>query len=185
MKLVVGLGNPGREYAATRHNVGFCCVDILARRASIPFNERRKLVVLGTGRIAGHEVALAKPRTFMNNSGDGVKHLLARLRITPADLVVIHDDMDLPVGKVRLRPGGSAAGHKGILSIIAALGAQEFSRVRIGIDRPAPGADPVDYVLGQFAPAERALVEEAVRRAADAVEALLLEGLDAAMNRFN
>lgn len=185
MKLIVGLGNPGREYAATRHNVGFHCVDLLARRASIPFDERRKLAVLGTGRVAGQEVALAKPRTFMNNSGEAVKYLMARFRATPADLVVIYDDMDLPVGKVRVRPGGSAAGHKGILSITAALGTQEFPRVRIGIDRPMPGAGPVDYVLGQFVAAERAPVEEAVRRAADAVEVLLSDGLDAAMNRFN
>lgn len=185
MRVVVGLGNPGPEYAATRHNVGWRCVDLLARRASIALNERRRLAVVGSGRIAGQEVVLAKPRTYVNASGEAVAYLLNRFHAAPADLVVIYDDMDLPVGKIRVRPSGSAAGHKGMLSIVAALATQEFARVRIGIGRPASNGETIDFVLGRFHESERPLADEAIARAADAVELLLAEGTAAAMNRFN
>ncbi len=184
MRLIVGLGNPGPEYAGTRHNVGFRAADVLSRRHSIPFTERRKLAYVGLGRIGGEEVALAKPRTYMNNSGEAVKQLVGRFRLKPQDIIILYDEMDLPVGKIRVRPGGSAAGHNGIISIIGALGTQEFPRVRIGIGRATPGGS-IGYVLGGFAASEREAIEEAVQRAADAVEAILEAGLEKAMNKCN
>ncbi len=183
--VVVGLGNPGSQYADTRHNVGFWCVDYLARAYSIAFTRRQRLAQIGEGVIEGRQVALAKPRTYVNLSGQAVKYLLDRYGVTPQELLVIYDDMDLPPGKLRLRPRGSAGGHNGIKSIIEATGTQEFPRLRIGIGRPAEGQDWKDYVLGQMSPEERKLAEEAVARAAQAVVSVLTEGVAAAMNRFN
>ena len=184
-KIIVGLGNPGRRYVQTRHNVGFWCVERLALDHSISFSRRHRLSLLGDGEIAGRTVALARPRTFVNRSGEAVSYLVGRYGLKPADLLVVCDDMELPSGRLRLRPGGSAAGHNGIRSIIETLGTQEFPRLRIGIGRPPPGLDPVEYVLGTMSKEERVVVTEAVERAARAVEYLLVEGIDVAMNRFN
>ncbi len=185
MQLIVGLGNPGERYRDTRHNVGFRCIDLLARRWGIPVKERRAKAVLGQGRHLGREVALAKPRTFMNNSGEGVAYLLTRFGLPPANIVVIYDEMDLPVGRMRIRPGGGPAGHNGIRSIIAALRTREFPRIRVGIGHPEmPGAQ-VSHVLDRFTEEEEPEIARVVERAAEALDCLLTENITVAMNRFN
>jgi len=185
MRLIVGLGNPGTEYAATRHNMGFRCVNLLARRHGIRFSIRRSKASIAIGEVEGQQVALAKPRTYMNNSGEGVRYLLGRLSAVPGDLVAIYDDMDLPLGSIRVRAGGSAGGHRGMASIIQAAGTQAIPRIRVGIGRPPEGMDPVDYVLSPFLPEEEALAKQATARAAEAAVLLLREGIEAAMERFN
>ena len=185
MKLVVGLGNPGRSYVLSRHNLGFECVDHMARKWGVALAERRPKAVLGQGTMGECSLVLAKPRTFMNHSGEGVSYLLTRFRTPPEGLIVVYDEMDLPLGRIRVRIGGNAAGHKGIESIIEALGTREFMRVRVGIGRPPAGNDSVEYVLGRFTENERRIVDESVPRTADAVECLIREGPDTAMNRFN
>jgi PTH1 family peptidyl-tRNA hydrolase len=193
MKLVVGLGNPGFLYARNRHNIGFMCVSYLARMKDIRFDRKQGYARTGIGNIGPHRVVLARPQTFMNSSGDSVHRLLQLLRITPADLIVIHDDLDLPLGKVRLRLGGSSGGHKGIESIIARLDTRDFYRVRVGIGRPeVEGGSPaekeeavVGYVLSDFTGEERKQVEEVLPQVNGAVAALLTDGLAAAMNRYN
>ncbi len=182
--LIVGLGNPGPEYSGSRHNVGFQCVRWLAKKHSLSFEGTRAHARIAQGAILGKPVVLARPQTFMNLSGQAVHGLQQWLRLTPADLLVIHDDLDLPLGRLRLRPGGSAGGHRGIRSIIDSVGTQEFARLRVGIGRPE-GNDAVDYVLGDFNAVERQIMAEAYARAADAVECILADGLEAAMNRFN
>ena len=184
-KLLVGLGNPGEHYAGTRHNVGRRCVDRLAEANSITFSQRRRHAEIGEGLIAGHPVVLAKARTFMNESGKAVQSLLARYRASPADLLVIYDDMDLPVGKLRLRARGSPGGHNGMRSVVDAIGTTGFPRMRIGIDRPSSAAEEVEHVLGVIPPEERGKIDEAVDRASQAVECMLTEGIDAAMDRVN
>ncbi len=185
MRVIIGLGNPGRDYARNRHNVGFRCVNQLARKHGISLGQRNCQAQHGTGRIEGAEVVLAKPRTFMNLSGRSAGLLLRRFRAAPADLVVIHDDLDLALGRIRLYSNGGSGGHKGIESIVAALGSRDFLRVRVGIGRPLSETDAVDYVLGDFSPSELAVVEEAVVRVGEAVSCLLKEGMAAAMNRYN
>ena len=185
MKLIVGLGNPGRKFDYSRHNMGFQCVSYMARKWDIKLAERRAKAVLGQGHVADLPVVLARPRTFMNNSGQGVEYLLARFAASPADLVIIYDDMDLPLGKIRIRPNGSSAGHNGIKSIMATLSTQEFSRIRVGIDKPPVGVDGMDYVLAPFSPEERPVIELAVATVAEAVGWLIQESLQAAMDRFN
>ncbi len=185
MRLIVGLGNPGTEYAATRHNIGFRCVNLLVRRHGIRFSIRRSKASIAIGEVEGRQVALAKPRTYMNNSGEGVCYLLERFSAAPADLVAIYDDMDLPLGSIRVRAGGGAGGHRGMASIIQATGTQAIPRIRVGIGRPPKGMDPVDYVLSPFLPEEEALAKQATARAAEAAVLLLREGIEAAMERFN
>ena len=184
MKLIVGLGNPGLEFSRHRHNVGFRCVNAFARRHRLSFSRSQSRARVARGVVAGEEVVLARPQTFMNRSGLAVAGLVKGLRITPSDLLVIYDDMDLLLGTVRLRPGGSAGGHHGMESIIAALGSQEFPRLRVGIGRPG-GGDVISYVLDGFSPEEDREVEKAVATAVEAVECYLAEGLEEAMNRFN
>ena len=184
-KLVVGLGNPGAEYAGTRHNVGFWCVDHLAKASSITLSRRHRLVVVGEGVVSGVPVALAKPRTFVNNSGRAITSLLARYKAAPSDLLVVYDDMALPVGRMRVRARGSSGGHNGMKSIIEATGTQNFARVRIGIGRPEGRVDEVEHVLGRLSREEQHAVEGAVERAAEAVVCALAEGIEVAMNRFN
>ena len=148
-------------------------------------NERRAKAVLGRGVRAGHDVVLAKPRTFMNNSGEGVDYLLSRFAARPANLLIVYDEMELPVGTLRIRPSGSAGGHNGIRSIIATIHTQDFPRLRVGIGHPSPGGDPIAHVLGPFTSDESTVIEESVTRVADAVDCLLEEDINAAMNRFN
>lgn len=185
LRIIVGLGNPGRRYARTRHNVGFQCVDALALAHGLTFSARQFRAELAHGRIGAARVLLVKPQTFMNLSGEAVAPLLGYYRRTPADLLVIYDDLDLPPGAIRIRPHGSAGGHKGMTSIIHHLKTSEFARLRVGIGRPAQGGDPVDYVLQPFSAAERALLETVYARVVEAVDCILSAGLTEAMNRFN
>ena len=185
MLLVVGLGNPGIRYTSTRHNVGFRFIDLLAKKAEIRLNDRRAKAVLGQGRIAGHEVVLVKPRTFMNNSGEGVEYLLARFGGHPSELLVVYDEMALPTGRIRLRASGSHAGHNGIRSIISAVQTDGFPRLRIGVGQPSNSGESVPHVLGKFSKEEEPLIAQAVQDAVSAVHCMLEESIDVAMNRFN
>ena len=182
--LIVGLGNPGPRYRDTRHNVGFGCVDLLAERWGIAVNDRRRTTVLGQGYRDGAPVVLAKPRTFMNLSGESVAYLLARFGGRASDLVVVYDEMALPLGRIRLRARGSDAGHNGIKDIIRNVRTIDFPRLRIGIGGPGMSGS-VEHVLGRFSDEEKPAVDAAIARAADAVECLLSEGIDIAMNRYN
>jgi PTH1 family peptidyl-tRNA hydrolase len=183
-RLIVGLGNPGRKYAGNRHNIGFQCLDRLAEAWGLSFSRRKHKALLAQGEIAGLKVVLAKPQTFMNLSGDAVERLARFYRVSPESILVIHDDLDLPVGRIRVRPEGGAGGHKGMESIIEHLGTNGFPRLRVGIGRPTHN-DPVDYVLGDFGPDERIAINEAYERAVSAVELWLAEGIVAVMNRYN
>lgn len=188
-KLVVGLGNPGREYDGTRHNIGFAALDRLAEKLGCSFRRKLRFAaeVAEAGAGDAGKVTLAKPRTYMNRSGSAVQALLAWLKIEPAQLLVVVDDADLPLGQIRLRPSGGSGGHNGLRSIIETLGGnEEFARLRIGIGRAAPlGTDITGHVLGRFAPAEREVAKEAVATAVEAMECCLRDGLSEAMNRFN
>jgi len=183
--LIIGLGNPGREYARNRHNVGFQTLDLLARRHNLRFDQRQHNARLARGRIAGRPVLLAKPLTYMNRSGQAVAALVSRRQIDISRLLVVFDDLDLPLGTLRLRPGGGHGGHKGMKSIILALGRNDFARLRLGIGRPPGRMDPADYVLRDFAPGEETEAAVMRERAADAIEVWLQSGIDAAMNQFN
>jgi PTH1 family peptidyl-tRNA hydrolase len=192
IRLVVGLGNPGDEYAGNRHNVGFWTINRLARKHNIDLESAGK-ASLGRGRIGGREVGLAKPRTFVNVSGDVVWNLIKRLNIDDAqELLVVYDDLDLPAGKLRIRPHGGSGGYKGLQSIIDATGTDRFRRIRIGIGRPAVGGEPSwdpehvgTYVLSDPPPEERAVLDEAVERAVQAIEVAVADGIEVAMSRFN
>lgn len=186
MYLVVGLGNPGREYAGTRHNMGFRLVDLLAGRYNWPVDKNLFKSLTGRGLLHGSTVILAKPQTFMNLSGNSVAALMNWFKVTPSELVVAYDDVDLPPGKIRLRPRGGHGGHRGMASIIEKTGTGDFARVRIGVGRPAnPEFDTADWVLGRLSEEEEKLAGEALERAAEAVVTLIKEGVDAAMNRYN
>lgn len=188
MKLVVGLGNPGPEYADSRHNAGFRVVEALARRHGIELaRERRLLGGVGRGRVCGVETALLEPHTYMNRSGQAVLAATSEFALAEigSDLVVAYDDLDLPFGRLRIRPGGGAGGQKGLADIQNRLGRNDFPRLRFGIGRPPPGDDPVDYVLAPFDAEQQAGLSEVLERAADAIEAILTDGVQLAMNRFN
>ena len=184
--LVVGLGNPGPEYAETRHNVGVRVVELLAARAGGGrFSKHKSNADVLEGRLAGRRAVLAVPRTYMNVSGGPVAGLLRYFGVAPTDLVVVHDDLDLGFGVVRLKQGGGEGGHNGLRSISASIGTKDYLRVRFGIGRPPGRQDPADFVLKRFSGAERKELEFAVDLAADAAEALLREGLEPAQNRFH
>ena len=183
--IVVGLGNPEPHYLRTRHNAGWWLIDLLAEKHSIELRRAHSTTRLGIGAIEGRTVALAKPRTHVNGSGEAVAYLLARLRATQDRLLIVYDETALPPGKLRLRPRGSAAGHNGIKSIIAALGNQDFARLRIGVGQPPPGTDRVGWVLGEMSSEDQGLVDDAIERAAQAIVSLMEEGIDRAMGRFN
>jgi peptidyl-tRNA hydrolase, PTH1 family len=184
--LVVGLGNPGPEYAPTRHNIGFRVVELLAARAGGgKFAKHRSNADVLEGRLAGRRVVLAKPRTYMNVSGGPVAGLVRYFSVDPADLVVVHDELDLGFGVVRLKRGGGEGGHNGLRSISQSLGTKDYLRVRFGIGRPPGRQDPADFVLKRFSAAEAKELDLAVDLAADAAEALLSDGLEPAQNRFH
>ena len=183
--IIVGLGNPGPKYSGTRHNIGFQCIDRMAKRWGIEVSERRAKAVLGKGSYRGQNVVLAKPRTFMNHSGEGLRYLLARFSAVPADLLVIYDEMALPMGKLRLRSTGSDAGHNGIRSIIDCLNTAEFPRLRIGIGRPDPESNYVSHVLDRFSQEDQTIIDEVVDRVILATECIIEESLERAMNKFN
>jgi len=193
MKLIVGLGNPGREYANNRHNVGFMCLKHFAKTQGIRFDKKQALARIGIGKVAGNEVVIARPQTYMNQSGQSVKRLVKRFNINLDDLLVIHDDLDLPLGKIRIRQGGSSGGHKGIDSIIADLDSQDFIHIRVGIGRPTVfegntqtrEAEIIAYVLSDFTPEEKQAITRVIPGVSKAIYCLLTEGLTAAMNKYN
>jgi PTH1 family peptidyl-tRNA hydrolase len=189
MKLIVGLGNPGKEYSTNRHNIGFLCVNHFARIHRITFDKKQGKARVGKGVAAGNAVVLARPQTYLNASGVSVSQLMQKYKVALEDLIVIHDDLDLPLGKIRIRKGSRAGGHNGIKSIIASLGTQDFVRIRAGISRPQSGEEDscsvVDYVLGDFTSEDKPVIEGTLPRVSDAIICLITEGLDTAMNRFN
>lgn len=186
MFLIAGLGNPGREYAGTRHNIGFDVIEKLAEAERIRVIERKHKAVIGKGVIEGCKVILVKPQTYMNLSGESIRELADYYKIdTRSELLVISDDISLPPGQLRIRKKGSAGGHNGLKNIIALLGHDEFQRIRLGVGEKPGGYDLADYVLGRFDAKERKLADGAVEEAAEAVRVLLAKGVDAAMNRFN
>jgi PTH1 family peptidyl-tRNA hydrolase len=183
--LIVGLGNPGAEYQHTRHNVGFRVIDLLAERHRIDMRKTEKRAFVGYGSIRDVPVVLAKPITFMNLSGESVAPLMRMLQLQPADVLVVYDEMDLPVGRIRVRADGSPGGHNGMKSLVHHLRTEEFPRIRIGVGRPGSGSAAVEHVLSKFQRDEIEPIRDAVERAADAVETVLAEGVQAAMNRYN
>ncbi|MFP7300262.1 aminoacyl-tRNA hydrolase [Neobacillus niacini] len=185
MKLIVGLGNPGKQYEKTRHNIGFEVIDELSDSLSIPLNQSKFKGLYGMGFHKGEKVILLKPLTYMNLSGEAIRGVMDYYQIELEDLVIIYDDLDLPAGKIRLRQKGSAGGHNGIKSTVAHLGTQEFNRIRIGIDRPRNGMKVPDYVLGRFQEDESGLVKEAVQKSAEACKTWLEKPFIQVMNEFN
>lgn len=191
MKLITGLGNPERGYANNRHNIGFFCLNYLAKHQGIHFNKKQCRARTGTGEINDIQVVLARPQTYMNLSGHSVSLLVNKFKVELDELIVIHDDLDLPLGRIRIRQGGSSGGHKGIESIIGELGSQDFIRIRVGIGRPNENAtevsenDIIKYVLSDFTPDERQTIKPVIARVSDAILCLLTEGLEMAMNKFN
>ncbi len=185
MKLLVGLGNPGREHEGTRHNFGFLIVDQIARQHQIAVKKKLCEAMVGEWSNDGERILLVKPQTYMNRSGESVKCVLGHFRSAPEDLIVIHDDLDLAFGRIRIRPTGGAGGHRGVLSILESLPGAQFYRVRVGIGRPPGGMDPVDFVLEHFTLQESEQLDEVVSRASEAVVSLLREGGQRAMEQYN
>lgn len=186
MYLIAGLGNPGKQYERTRHNMGFDTIDELVDRHRIPGSGMQHKAMYGKGMIAGEKVILAKPLTYMNLSGDSVREFINYYKMDPeTELIVIYDDIDLEPGQIRIRKKGSAGGHNGMKSIISQIGTQNFYRVKVGVGAKPAGWDLADYVLGRFSTKEREAVDKAIEEAADAVEVILGEGIDAAMNKYN
>jgi PTH1 family peptidyl-tRNA hydrolase len=186
--LVVGLGNPGKEYAGNRHNVGFLVADLLATRVGAKFGRsKRAHAAVAEGRLGfgGPKLILAKPLTYMNLSGAPVSQLMQFFKIPVANVVAVHDELDLPYGQVRTKRGGGEGGHNGLRSMSKSLGTKDYARVRFGIGRPPGRQDPADYVLSDFAGAERKELEFLVDRAADVVEAVVLEGVEWAQNKYH
>lgn len=184
MRLIVGLGNPGAEYERTRHNVGWRVVDAFARKFRIAVAKHEKSAMTGTGRVAGGSVMVAKPLTYMNLSGDAVRLLINAYLESPAEMIVVYDDIDLPLGRLRIRPNGSAGTHNGMRSIISEIGTENFPRLRIGIGAQEQGRLR-DYVLDEFSPEDEPIVERAVGRAVDALVLFARGDLKRAMNEFN
>jgi PTH1 family peptidyl-tRNA hydrolase len=193
MKLIVGLGNPGREYAGSPHNAGFVCVNHFARQYKIRFDKSEGLARTGRGQVEGIDLVVARPQTYMNRSGESVSRLVKKYKVDLQDLLVIYDDMDLPLGKIRVRPDGSSGGHNGIKSIIASLGSQDFPRLRVGIGRPkdAEGfprtvnGKIINYLLGELSDEEKTAINNVLPAVSEAILCVITEGVTEAMNRFN
>lgn len=186
MFLIVGLGNPGKQYEHTRHNIGFDVIDALAEKYNITVEEKKNKALCGKGMIAGQKVILAKPQTFMNLSGESVAELLHYYKLDPEEeMLVIFDDISLAPGRLRIRGKGSAGGHNGIKNIIAACNTANFKRIKVGVGEKPAGWDLADHVLGHFSKEERAAVEEAIGKAAEAAELILQDEIDKAMNLYN
>ena len=183
--LVIGLGNPGGEYARTRHNVGWMCLGELESRGRFGRERREGAAKVREGQVDGYDIVTARPQTFMNESGRAAVHLLRTYGVPPEDLIVVHDEVDLPLGRLRLKRGGSAAGNKGVLSIADSLRTRDFLRVRIGVSRPAERDQMIDYVLDRFTLQERDRLAAVLPRAAAAVLALVRDGLEPAMSEYN
>lgn len=186
MYIIVGLGNPTKEYDKTRHNIGFMLIDELADRFDIHVTTIQHKALVGKGIINGQKVLLAKPQTYMNLSGESVKELVDYYKVDPeSELIIISDDIDLPPGYIRVRPKGSAGGHNGLKNIIALTGTQEFNRVRIGVGKKPPKMDLADYVLGHFKEEDKEPMKNGINDAIDAIEMLLEDKIDEAMNKHN
>lgn len=186
MFLIAGLGNPKREYDNTRHNIGFAMIDAMAEKYNISVRNIKNRAMTGQGIINGRKVLLAKPLTFMNLSGESIRPLADYYKIAPdAELIVVSDDINLPIGQIRIRKKGSAGGHNGLKNIIAQLGSEEFQRIRIGVGGKPENYDLADYVLGHFTKEEKTLMEKAVSMAVEAAEMMLMGDTDKAMNEFN
>jgi len=191
MKLIVGLGNPGRIYAHNRHNAGFRCLNYFARLHSIRFDHRQCRAKVGLAEVRGEKLLLAKPGTFVNLSGNSAACLVRKHGIPLSDLLVIYDDLDLPLGKIRLRQNGGSGGHKGMNSIISALGSEDFPRIRVGIGRPQAEEQSmsedaiVHYVLSDFSPQEEAIIKPVIATVSEALDFFLTHGIEAAMRKFN
>ena len=183
--LIVGLGNPGREYSGTRHNVGFMAIDTLCQELGIRITRMQSRALVGNGLLEANKVILAKPQTFMNLSGQAVSGLVKFYKVSLEELIVIHDDIDLPLGTIRLRPSGGSAGQKGLASTMDYLGTNGFPRLRIGIGRPPGRMEAADYVLQNFAAGEQEILTEILERVSKAVQVFILDGIEAAMTQFN
>ena len=183
--LIAGLGNPGLEYKQSRHNFGFMMLDLLADELNIPLKRVKFKSIIGEGNLAGKRIVLAKPLTFMNESGSAIAPLLRYFKVPLENLLVIHDDLDLPLGTLRIRQSGGAGGQRGMASIINHLGTQDFARMRLGIGRPNGQMDPVDYVLQRFTKAEEPIKEIVLKQAVEAARFFVSDGLSKAMNKFN
>ena len=191
MKLIIGLGNPGKTYAHNRHNAGFRCLNYFARLHSIRFDHRQCRARVGLAEVRGEKLLLAKPRTFVNLSGAPVACLVHKHDIPLSNLLVIYDDLDLPLGKIRLRQGGGSGGHKGMNSIVSTLGSEDFPRIRVGIGRPQAEEQSmsedaiVNYVLSDFSPQEEAIIKPVIAKVAEAIDCFLTQGIETAMSKFN
>ena len=194
MKLIVGLGNPGRVYAHNRHNIGFMCLNHFAKAHSIPLDKKQGKARTGMGEVVGNSIVLARPQTGMNLSGESASRLVKKFNLSPSDLIVIHDDLDLPLGKIRISHDSGSGGHKGVNSIVDCLGQrQDFIRIRVGVGRPdMPGesaeekeAKIIGYVLSNFTPQEKRITAQVIPEVGESILCLLTEGLTAAMNKFN
>ncbi len=185
MYIIVGLGNPERKYDNTRHNIGFRMIDALAEYAGIQINEKKFKGLYGKGILGGEKVILVKPLTYMNLSGECVGPMADYFKVDPENIIVLFDDISLDPGKMRIRKKGSAGGHNGIKSIIAHLGTQEFPRLKFGVGDKPRGMDLANYVLGRFSKTEEVIVEESIDQACKAIECMIRDGIDTAMNQYN
>ena len=185
MKLIVGLGNPGKEYVKTRHNIGFEAIDALANDANISVNKQKFKALYGEGRVGEERVVLVKPQGYMNLSGEAVKAFATWYKIKAEDILILYDDVSLPPGKLRIRVKGSAGGHNGIKSIIQHLGTSEFERIKIGIGEKPQGWNLADYVLSRFTDAEMKIMSEAIEDVVGAINTIASKGIEAAMNKYN
>lgn len=185
MKIIVGLGNPGKQYEGTRHNIGFSVIYSISDAYNIRIDSKKHKALLGKGVIEGEKVILAMPMTYMNLSGESVREIMDYYKCSPEDIIVIYDDISLDVGKLRIRSKGSAGGHNGIKNIISHLGTDVFKRIKVGVGEKPKGMDLADYVLGHFPKDEQLLIRDSVERARDAVSVILAEGMDSAMNKYN
>lgn len=185
MKIIVGLGNPTKEYEGTRHNVGFAAVDKIALECLIPMKTKKHKAICGMGMMGSEKVILVKPQTYMNLSGESVGAVASYYQVDPADIIILFDDISLPVGQIRIRKKGSAGGHNGMKSIISHLGTNEFPRLKIGVGEKRPGQDLADHVLSRFPKKDLEAVEDSIDRTCDAVFAILKNGIEDAMNQYN
>lgn len=183
MKLIVGLGNPGKKYEHTRHNMGFDTIDLFSELAKIDIDKEAFKGLVGRGKVFDEDIYLLKPQTYMNLSGESVREIVSYFKIPTQDIIVVYDDLDLEPGKIRLRLSGSSGGHKGIQNIIENLGTEEIKRIRIGIGKPT--FDTIDYVLGKPLKEERPLIDDAINNAVEALKEILKYSFDSAMNKFN
>jgi peptidyl-tRNA hydrolase, PTH1 family len=183
--LLVGLGNPGREYRDTRHNIGFMLMDKFANRLEVDFTRSQSKAIFTVGHYQGHKIILAKPQSFMNRSGHPTQAMLKFYKLAPVDLLVVYDDVDLPFDTLRLKPSGGTAGHKGMNSIVEQLGTKDFARLRLGVGRPPGHKQAANFVLKPFSKAEQEFLDQYLGRAADAILAYIREGVDLAMTVYN